>query len=60
MTWSRIPYLESDTMTDGKTDRLVTEGNTAMNSVAESGPGFIAVGTYEGHPLQATVWVARP
>jgi hypothetical protein len=41
-TWSRIPYPESE---------------MTMNSVAEGGPGLIAVGSYEG---QAAVWVARP
>ncbi|MDJ0498357.1 MAG: hypothetical protein QNJ89_11030 [Acidimicrobiia bacterium] len=41
-TWSRIPYPES-------------EGG--MNSVAEGGPGLVAVGSYEG---QAAVWVAQP
>jgi hypothetical protein len=41
-TWSRIPCPEYE---------------TTMNSVAEGGPGLIAVGSYEG---QAAVWVAQP
>ena len=55
-TWSRIPHAETDTATESLELRMV------MNSVAEGGPGLIAVGN-EGNdsgPPRGAVWVARP
>jgi hypothetical protein len=58
-SWSRILYNEPGSTTDHETEPLGTPQNMRMESITESGPALVAVGTYSRDD-RATVWVAEP